>query len=285
MIIGASTAATRTATLASHAARPSIAKLGRQRCRQAERLLVRLKPGRHRRPSTRAPMIDDGTVLARRRAREGDTTHAPESDCHADCSLPCSCRRPDAACRRRPRPPPPPRWERKAELSLVSTGGNTDTQTLGLGASVIFRPGKWTTEARTAFVQSETDDIQTAKSLTADVRESACPHDARRGVRTLRLPRRRVRRHRQSDPRSTAASASRPCSVRCTRCAWTPASGTRTRAGWPERTCPSRSPISARATNGRSRRPRTSPTRRFSPPRSTTGMRGGSGTRSRSRPC
>ncbi len=68
--------------------------------------------------------------------------------------------------------PPPPRWERKAELSLVSTGGNTDTQTLGLGASVIFRPGKWTTEAKTAFVQSETDDIQTAKSLTADARES-----------------------------------------------------------------------------------------------------------------
>lgn len=68
--------------------------------------------------------------------------------------------------------PPPPRWERKAELSLVATGGNTDTQTLGLGASVIFRPAKWTTEAKTAFVQSETDDIQTAKSLTADVRES-----------------------------------------------------------------------------------------------------------------
>ena len=57
-------------------------------------------------------------------------------------------------------------------MSLVSTGGNTDTQTLGLGASVIFRPGNWTTEARTAFVQSETDDIQTAKSLVADLRES-----------------------------------------------------------------------------------------------------------------
>ena len=69
-------------------------------------------------------------------------------------------------------PPPPPRWERKAELSLVSTGGNTDTQTLGLGASVIFRPGKWTTEARTAFVQSETNDVQTAKSLVFDFRES-----------------------------------------------------------------------------------------------------------------
>jgi putative salt-induced outer membrane protein len=69
-------------------------------------------------------------------------------------------------------PPPPPRWERKAELSLVSTGGNTDTQTLGLGASVIFRPGTWTTEARTAFVRSENMNIETAKTFIADVRES-----------------------------------------------------------------------------------------------------------------
>ena len=67
---------------------------------------------------------------------------------------------------------PPPRWERKAELSLVQTGGNTDTQTLGLGASVIFRPGRWTTEARTAFVRSETSDIETAKSFIADLREA-----------------------------------------------------------------------------------------------------------------
>jgi putative salt-induced outer membrane protein len=67
---------------------------------------------------------------------------------------------------------PPPRWERKAEMSLVSTGGNTDTQTLGLGASMVFRPGAWTTEARTAFVQSETDDIETAQSFVADLRQA-----------------------------------------------------------------------------------------------------------------
>lgn len=67
---------------------------------------------------------------------------------------------------------PPPRWERKAELSLVATGGNTDTQTLGLGASVVFRPGDWTTEARTAFVRSETNDLETAKSFIVDLREA-----------------------------------------------------------------------------------------------------------------
>jgi putative salt-induced outer membrane protein len=68
--------------------------------------------------------------------------------------------------------PPPPRWERQAELSLVQTGGNTETQTLGLGASLTFRPGRWTTEARTAFVRNETSDIETAKSFLAELRES-----------------------------------------------------------------------------------------------------------------
>ena len=68
--------------------------------------------------------------------------------------------------------PAPARWERKAELSLVSTGGNTYTQTLGLGASMIFRPGVWTTEARTAFVRSENKNVETANSFIADARES-----------------------------------------------------------------------------------------------------------------
>ena len=67
---------------------------------------------------------------------------------------------------------PPPRWERKAELSLVSTGGNTETQTIGAGASVTFRPGVWTTEGRAAFVRSETSDVETAKSFVADLREA-----------------------------------------------------------------------------------------------------------------
>lgn len=71
-----------------------------------------------------------------------------------------------------PANPPAPLWERKAELSLVSTGGNTDTQTLGLGGSLVYRPGRWTTEARTAFVRSENADVETAKSFIADVRES-----------------------------------------------------------------------------------------------------------------
>lgn len=68
--------------------------------------------------------------------------------------------------------PPPPRWEGSAELSLVATGGNTDTQTLGAGGSVTWRPGAWTARARTAFVRSATDDVVTAESLAAEIRPS-----------------------------------------------------------------------------------------------------------------
>jgi putative salt-induced outer membrane protein len=69
-------------------------------------------------------------------------------------------------------PPPPPRWERKAEVSLVATTGNTDTQTVGLGGSVIWRPGLWTTEARATYLRSEADDVLTAESFVAILRQA-----------------------------------------------------------------------------------------------------------------
>ena len=68
--------------------------------------------------------------------------------------------------------PPPPLWEGSAELSLVATGGNTDTQTLGAGASVTWRPGVWITRGRTAFVRSATSDVVTAESVVAELRQS-----------------------------------------------------------------------------------------------------------------
>ncbi|MDP1568653.1 MAG: DUF481 domain-containing protein [Vicinamibacterales bacterium] len=67
---------------------------------------------------------------------------------------------------------PPPLWERSGELSLVSTGGNTETQTLGVGGAVTWRPGAWRTDAKASFVRSETDQVRTAEALTADVRQS-----------------------------------------------------------------------------------------------------------------
>ena len=69
-------------------------------------------------------------------------------------------------------PGPPPLWERKAELSLVATGGNTDTQTIGAGGSLVWRPAPWTTEAKVAYVRSEANDTLTARSLAADFRQA-----------------------------------------------------------------------------------------------------------------
>ena len=67
--------------------------------------------------------------------------------------------------------PPPPRREGTAELSLVSTGGNSETQSLGLGSSFIWRPDPWTTHARISFVRSEAEGVETARALTAWVRQ------------------------------------------------------------------------------------------------------------------
>jgi putative salt-induced outer membrane protein len=66
-----------------------------------------------------------------------------------------------------PEPPPPPAHTctGSAELSFVSTSGNTDTQSLGLGGNVECKPNKWTYTAKAAFIRSESDDVETAKSL------------------------------------------------------------------------------------------------------------------------
>ena len=71
----------------------------------------------------------------------------------------------------KPDPPPPPRFEGASELSLVSTGGNSETQSLGLGSSLIWRPDPWTTHANLSFVRSEASGVETARALTAWLRQ------------------------------------------------------------------------------------------------------------------
>jgi putative salt-induced outer membrane protein YdiY/ketosteroid isomerase-like protein len=66
---------------------------------------------------------------------------------------------------------PPPVIEGSAELSLVSTGGNSDTETLGLGGSVIWRAGRWTTDGQVSFIRGEAFDVETARSLVTSVRQ------------------------------------------------------------------------------------------------------------------
>ena len=69
-------------------------------------------------------------------------------------------------------PPPPPRVEGSAELSLVSTGGNSETQSLGFGGSLIWRPDPWTTQAQASFIRAETSGVETARALIASLRQS-----------------------------------------------------------------------------------------------------------------
>lgn len=62
---------------------------------------------------------------------------------------------------------PPPTWSGQAELSLVSTSGNTDTRTLGAGAEIEYAPGRWSALAKVTFIESEADDEVNARSFTA----------------------------------------------------------------------------------------------------------------------
>lgn len=68
--------------------------------------------------------------------------------------------------------PPPPLVEGSAELSMVSAAGNTEMSSLGLGGTLTWRPKPWTTDARVAFIRSETFDVETARAFVASVRQA-----------------------------------------------------------------------------------------------------------------
>lgn len=67
-------------------------------------------------------------------------------------------------------PPPPPHVEGTGELSFVTTSGNTSTDTLGLGGSLIYRPAPWVLDTKVAFVRTEADSVVNARSLTLSSR-------------------------------------------------------------------------------------------------------------------
>ena len=64
-------------------------------------------------------------------------------------------------------PPPPPHVEGTGELSFVTTSGNSATDTIGLGGSLIYRPSPWVIDSRIAFVRTAANDVVNARSLTA----------------------------------------------------------------------------------------------------------------------
>jgi putative salt-induced outer membrane protein len=64
---------------------------------------------------------------------------------------------------------PPPRQEVSAELSFVGTSGNSSTQSVGLGASVIERLNSWELTTKTAYIRNESASVLQAESYTLTV--------------------------------------------------------------------------------------------------------------------
>jgi putative salt-induced outer membrane protein YdiY len=65
----------------------------------------------------------------------------------------------------------PPVFELRGELSMVATGGNASTRTLGLSADATHRGRRATTTGGIAFVRSESEGVQNARSLLAQGRQ------------------------------------------------------------------------------------------------------------------
>jgi putative salt-induced outer membrane protein YdiY len=68
-------------------------------------------------------------------------------------------------------PLPPPAWDVSGELSLVATGGNTSTRTMGLGGNMIHRTEATNTRASIAFLTSEVESVTKARSLAMQLRQ------------------------------------------------------------------------------------------------------------------
>ena len=56
-------------------------------------------------------------------------------------------------------------WSGAAEVSFVSTSGNSETQTIGLAGDLTLSPGAWTTEVKLAFIRSKANNQLNAKSF------------------------------------------------------------------------------------------------------------------------
>lgn len=69
-----------------------------------------------------------------------------------------------------PVPLQPPPFEARAELSFVATSGNASTQTVGSSGDIIRRYARSTTTGRASFIRSATDGVESARTLTGQVR-------------------------------------------------------------------------------------------------------------------
>lgn len=62
-------------------------------------------------------------------------------------------------------PKPPPVWAGKAEASYVATSGNSDAKTLGAAGEAVYTPGVWNFKLSLAFLRSESDGVESARSF------------------------------------------------------------------------------------------------------------------------
>ena len=69
-----------------------------------------------------------------------------------------------------PPAPPPPVWFGKADLSYLSTSGNTDTSSIGGGLELNYNPKPWLFTLKGAYLKSSTDDVTTAEAMTISLR-------------------------------------------------------------------------------------------------------------------
>lgn len=69
-----------------------------------------------------------------------------------------------------PPPGPPPPWSGSAELSFLSTSGNTTTSSLGGGLEVNYKPAPWAVIFKAGYLRASTDGVTTAEQLNASVK-------------------------------------------------------------------------------------------------------------------
>lgn len=66
-----------------------------------------------------------------------------------------------------------PAREGTAEFAFVGTSGNSETMSIGIGGTLIFRPDPvWEIDFRTSYIRNDSDDLKTAESFLFGARIS-----------------------------------------------------------------------------------------------------------------
>jgi putative salt-induced outer membrane protein len=85
-------------------------------------------------------------------------------------SAPALAQTADCPC---PVPPgPPPAWFGKADLSFLSTSGNTDTSSIGGSLELNYNPKPWLFTLKGSVLHAATDGVTTAETYTASLKAS-----------------------------------------------------------------------------------------------------------------